>query len=150
MIERLDHVNIVVADMEAMIGFYRDLLGMRLTKRATIRGEWISAVTGLAGVSADVAFLEPQQGPGIELICYHTPPGTAAGGEPPHAGGIRHIALCASDIDGLVSSMTAGGVKFFSPVQQVPASQVDYAQQRKRLVYCRDPEGNLVELCHFS
>ena len=38
MIERIDHVNLVVGDMQTMLAFYRDLLGLRLTKQATIRG----------------------------------------------------------------------------------------------------------------
>jgi catechol 2,3-dioxygenase-like lactoylglutathione lyase family enzyme len=32
----------------------------------------------------------------------------------------------------------------------VPSSQVTYANNvRKRLVYFRDPEGNLLELCEY-
>jgi catechol 2,3-dioxygenase-like lactoylglutathione lyase family enzyme len=150
MIERLDHVNIVVADMEAMIRFYRDLLGLQLAKQATISGPWISAVTGLAEVTADVAFLQPPGGSGIELIRYRTPAGADAAGGAPNATGIRHIALRVRDIDQLVRAMAAGGVAFFSPVQDVPGTQVDYAQEHKRLVYCRDPEGNLLEFCEFS
>lgn len=150
MIERMDHVNIVVADLPAMIAFYRDGLGLRLTKQATISGAWISAVTGLADVVADVAFLEPASGPGIELLRYQTPPGAATAPTLPNAIGIRHLALRVNDIDRLVETMQAKGVKFFSPVASVPATQVDYAQVRKRLVYCRDPEGNLLELCEFS
>ena len=46
--------------------------------------------------------------------------------------------------------MEAAGIKMLSQVQQVPAAQVDYADRRKRLVYCRDPEGNLLELCDFQ
>jgi hypothetical protein len=35
-------------------------------------------------------------------------------------------------------------------VQSVPDSQVTYAGGvRKRLVYFRDPEGNLLELCEY-
>jgi glyoxylase I family protein len=150
MIERLDHVNIVVADMSAMIGFYRDVLGLRLTKQATIRGAWISAVTGLADVVAEVAFLEPPDGPSLELLHYQSPASAATGPTPPHAGGLRHLAFRVTDIDRLVAAMKARGVEFFSPVAQVPAAQVDYAQVRKRLVYCRDPEGNLLELCEYA
>jgi catechol 2,3-dioxygenase-like lactoylglutathione lyase family enzyme len=150
MIEQLDHVNIVVADMAAMIAFYRDVFGLRLTKQATIRGEWISAVTGLDNVVADVAFLELPTGPSIELLHYQSPASTMAGPTPPNAGGIRHLAFRVTDIDRLVEAMEARGVKFFSPVAQVPAAQVDYAQVRKRLIYCRDPEGNLLELCEYA
>ena len=38
----------------------------------------------------------------------------------------------------------------FSDVQSVPDSQVTYAEGvRKRLVYFRDPEGNILELCEY-
>ena len=73
MIECIDHVNLVVGDMQSMLAFYRDLLGLRLTKQATIRGPWIEAVTGLAQAEADVVFLEAPAGPRIELIRYQTP-----------------------------------------------------------------------------
>jgi hypothetical protein len=41
-------------------------------------------------------------------------------------------------------------VEFFSDIQDVPAAQVDYANLRKRILYCRDPEGSLLELCAFE
>jgi catechol 2,3-dioxygenase-like lactoylglutathione lyase family enzyme len=151
MIERIDHVNLVVADMPTAIAFYRDVLGLRLTKQATIGGPWIDAVTGLRDVTADVAFVELPAGPAIELICYRAP----AGARPPqqsapNAQGIRHFAFRVSDIDGLVARLRAAGATLLGEVQPVPVAQVDYADVRKRLVYCLDPEGNLLELCAFE
>jgi methylmalonyl-CoA/ethylmalonyl-CoA epimerase len=150
MIERLDHVNLVVADMPAMIAFYQDVLGLRLTRQATISGKWISAITGLDDVVADVAFLELESGPSIELLHYRSPAGPVTGVLPPNAQGLRHLALRVNGIDELVETMQARGVQFFSPVAQVPTTQVDYADVRKQLVYCRDPEGNLLELCQYT
>jgi catechol 2,3-dioxygenase-like lactoylglutathione lyase family enzyme len=151
MLERIDHVNLVVADMPAMIRFYCDVLGMRPTKQATISGPWIDAVTGLVNVEAEVAFLGAPAGPAIELIRYRTPLGArpARLGDP-NTQGLRHLAFRVNNLDGLVATMKAAGVQFVSPIQQVPAAQVDYAHERKRLIYCRDPEGNLLELCTFE
>ena len=151
MIECIDHVNLVVGDMQPMLAFYRDLLGLRLTKQATIRGPWIEAVTGLAQAEADVVFLEAPAGPRIEFIRYRTPdrPRPSALGDP-NTKGLRHIALRVTDLDALVAALRRSGVELLSEVQQVPAAQVDYADQRKRLVYCLDPEGNLLELCAFE
>jgi glyoxylase I family protein len=151
MIQRIDHVNLVVENLQTMIAFYQDLLGLRLTKRATITGLWIDAVTGLPHVEAEVAFLELPQGPGIELIEYRRPKGPRpAGLGEPHTKGLRHIAFRVADLDALAAAMRAAGVALASEIQQVPSAQVDFAQQRKRLVYCRDPEGNLLELCAFA
>jgi glyoxylase I family protein len=151
MIERIHHVNLVVGDMQTMIAFYRDLLGLRLGKQATIRGAWIEAATGLAQVEADVAFLDAPAGPGIELIRYRTPDGPRPGGlGEPNTKGLRHIAFRVSDLDAMVAGLRRSGVELLSEAQGVPAAQVDYADQRKRLVYCLDPEGNLLELCEFK
>jgi catechol 2,3-dioxygenase-like lactoylglutathione lyase family enzyme len=151
MIQGIDHVNLVVDDMPAMIRFYREVLGLRVTKQATIRGPWIEAVTGLADVEADVAFLESPTGPAIELLHYRTP----RGARPAALGlsntqGFRHIAFRVQDIEAVVAAMRRSGAKFLGEVQQVPATQVDYADVRKRLVYFRDPEGNLLELCCYE
>jgi catechol 2,3-dioxygenase-like lactoylglutathione lyase family enzyme len=116
-----------------------------------ISGRWIDAVTGLSHVEAEVAFLEPASGPSIELLRYCTPTGARPGelGNP-NTQGLRHMAFRVHDIDRLVAAMKAAGAGFTSEIQQVPAAQVDYADVRKRLVYCRDPEGNLLELCAYE
>jgi catechol 2,3-dioxygenase-like lactoylglutathione lyase family enzyme len=150
-IDRIDHVNLVVNDMATMVEFYRDVLGLRLTKQAVITGEWIDTVTGLSHVEAEVAFLEPAAGPAIELLRYRTPAGTRPDGlGVPNAQGFRHMAFRVRDIDRLAASLAAAGVEFISPLQRVPAVQVDYADVRKSLLYFRDPEGNLLELCAFE
>lgn len=151
MIERIDHVNLVVDDMPRMIGFYRDVLGLHLTRQATISGSWIDDVTGLRNAEADVAFLEMPSGPSIELLHYRTPEGLRplALGEP-NTLGLRHFAFRVRDIDRLVATVSAAGVVFQSQIHQVPSAQVDYADVRKRLVYFRDPEGNLLEFCAYE
>jgi glyoxylase I family protein len=152
MIESIDHINIVVDDMPRMVAFYTGVLGLRLTKQAVISGPWIEAVTCLSAVEAEVAFLEAPSGPRIELLCYRKPQGSPRldGLDRPNVQGLRHIALRVTDIDRLAAAIEAAGVKMLSVVQQVPAAQVEYADQRKRLVYFRDPEDNLLELCEFS
>jgi len=150
-IERIDHVNLVVEDLGAMIAFYRDLLGLRLTKRATISGPWIDTVTGLEGVEADVAFLEAYGGSGLELICYRRPRASRSEKlSEPNTPGLRHIAFRVSDLPALVERLHGAGAALLSPVQEVPAGQVDFAGQRKWLAYLLDPEGNLLELCAFG
>lgn len=155
MLSQIDHVNLVVKDLPAMMAFYRDGLGLKVTKQATISGEWIARVVGLeegADVEADVVYLELPTGPRIELIHYRRPRGTSpdALGEP-NTLGLRHLAFKVDDIDAAVTTMRTRGVNFFSEVQRVPDAQVTYAGGiRKRLVYFHDPEGNLLELCEYK
>lgn len=151
MLATIDHVNIVVRDLETMVRFYRDVLGMAVTKRATITGDWIEQVVGLKDVEAHVVYLDLPAGPRLELIQYVRPVGTEpAGLDLPNTLGLRHLAFRVEDIDAVAARLTAAGVKFFSPVQTVPDSQVTYAGSvRKRLVYFADPEGTLLELCSY-
>ena len=148
---QIDHVNLVVRDMAAMIAFYRDVLGMTLARQVTIDGPWIDEVTGLRGVRADVAFLEAAGEPKIELLYYHSPPAqTIDGLGTANVLGLRHIAFRVTDIDRMADRLRAAGVPLMSKVYSVPTAQVAFAGAEKRLVYFHDPEGNLLELCEYG
>ena len=147
----IDHVNLVVVDLDAMVQFYETVLGLRLTRRVTISGEWIDRTVGLRDVKAEVVYLDLPTGPRIELIRYQSPATPAHVMEPPNAHGFRHIAFRVTDIDALVARLRKADVEFFSEVQSVPDSQVTYAGGvRKRLIYLRDPEGNVLEFCEYK
>ncbi len=149
--ERIDHVNLVVGDLDAMATFYRDTLGLGITRRITICGPWIEAITGLADAEADVVYLEPTSGPGVELICYRTPRASRPGrlGEA-NTPGLRHVAFQVDDLKSLIQKLKAANAQVLSDVQEVPTEQVEFGGRQKRTVYCRDPEGNLLELCQFE
>ncbi len=151
MIQSIDHVNLVVRDLQRMKIFYRDVLGFSVSKEVSISGAWIDEVVGLAGVEADVVYLDLPAGPRIELIAYRRPPLVELTAKnSPHLHGLRHIAFRVADIDTLVARLTTAEVEFFSDVKTVPDAQVTYSGGvRKRLVYFRDPEGNLLEFCEY-
>src|SRR5213075_2623100 len=148
MLQSIDHVNLVVRDLVRMTQFYEAVLGLTVSKRVTISGPWVERTVGLADVKGHVVYLELPQGPRIELIEYERPAAGERGDHeaPPNALGIRHIAFRVTDIDALVQRLSSAGVEFFSDVQNVPYEQVTYAGGvRKRLVYFRDLEGNILE-----
>ena len=151
MIEAIDHVNLVVDDLPMMTQFYAQVLGFAVSKRVTISGPWVEKVAAMFGVEAKVVYLDPPQGPRVELIQYLSPPAdrpTAL--DKPNVPGIRHIAFRVSDIDQVAGDLEAAGARLISPVGQVPDSQVTYSGGiRKRLVYFLDPEDNLLELCEY-
>ena len=151
MIEHIDHVNLVVEDLAAMTTFYRDTLGLRQTQDITISGDWIDTVTGLKDVEADVVYLEAPSGMRLELICYRNPQDTRPA-EPsnPNTKGLRHFAFRVSDLDEIVALLKKEGIKLLSEIQKVPTTQVSYGDVQKRIVYCRDPEGNLLEWCDYK
>ena len=152
MIEAIDHINIVVRDLDRMTSFYRDVLGMDVTKTATISGDWVDYVVGLKGVSAVVVYLELSGSTRLELIDYHSPDTIdSSNRNRPHATGIRHLAFRVVDIDAMKERLEKTGVKSFSDVIAVPRAQVHYrGGVCKRLIYFQDPEGNLLEFCEYS
>lgn len=151
MIESIDHVNIVVADMERVTRFYEDVLGFRRAKHVTISGDWVDATVGLRGAVAEVIYLELASGPRIELARYESPIGHRPPDiDLPNMQGIRHLAFRVSGIEEIATRLKAAGVKVFSQVQRVPDAQVTYAGGvRKYLLYFQDPEENLLELCEY-
>ncbi len=151
MIKQIDHVNIVVHDLEVMLTFYEQALGLKRAKEVTISGDWVEAVVGLKGVKAEVVYLELASGPRIELIHYLSPSGmTVKGLDIPNTFGMRHIAFRVSEIDRWVGKLKKKGIRFFGAVRQASKKQVRYSGGlRKRLVYFYDPEGNILELCEY-
>ncbi len=151
MIEQIDHINIVVKDLETMIHFYEKHLGFKLSKRVEISGAWIEAVVALKDARAEVVYLELPSGPRIELIHYLSPKGQRPEAlQIPNTLGMRHMAFCVTGITKWVTRLKKEGISFFGDIQKVPNAQVSYAGGvQKSLVYFHDPEGNILELCEY-
>jgi catechol 2,3-dioxygenase-like lactoylglutathione lyase family enzyme len=151
MIRAVDHINIVVADLERSVRFYTDVLGFRKTKEAYLEGEWIDRIVGLRGVKGRAAFVVAPAGePRIELLCYETPRGIS----PVENGrantiGLRHIALRVDDMAATVARLRAANVTIFSEPVRVPDGVVKHDAGEKTLVYFLDPDGVILELAEY-
>jgi len=151
-IHEVDHVNIVVSDLDQSVRFYTEVLGFEKTREAHLEGGWIETIVGLDGVYADVVYVQPPGGgPRIELIRYDTPKGVALP-ETSKANtvGLRHVALRVSDIEGVRRRLEAAGVALLGPPTAVPDSVVKHDAGRKTLCYFRDPDNVLLELAEYS
>jgi catechol 2,3-dioxygenase-like lactoylglutathione lyase family enzyme len=139
-IQRMDHVGVVVDDLEAAVAFFVDL-GMELEGEAPIEGEWVDRVSGLDGVRVDVAMLRTPDGHGrIEVTRFRTP--TAISADPENALGntlgLRSVMFAVDDIDATVAGLRARGGELVGEVVQY--------QDSYRLCYARGPEGVIVAL----
>ena len=54
MIQAIDHINIVVSDLESSVKFYTKLLGFEQTNSARLEGDWVEYIEGIKNVVADV------------------------------------------------------------------------------------------------
>lgn len=146
---RIDHVNIVVSDLERAAEFYGGALGLRKSFEVTLEGEWIERVTGLPGARACCVFFElPGGGARIELLQYLSPEGhpLPAASLPPTPG-LRHFGFQVPDLDAFVDRLRAWGVMPLSEPVSVPFAVASAG--RKRLCYFHDPEGVLLEAAEY-
>jgi len=152
MIRCVDHINIVVSDLERSVRFYTEALGLEETRRAALEGDWIESVVGLAGVRADVVYVQPRDGgPRIELIQYHAPEGKAIPETAlPHTIGLRHIAFRVEDMEAACRRLRDAGAEFIGEPVAVPDGVVKHDAGRKTLCYFRDPDGVILELAHYG
>jgi catechol 2,3-dioxygenase-like lactoylglutathione lyase family enzyme len=139
-IQRMDHVSVVVDDLEAAIAFFVEL-GMELEGRAPIEGPSVDRLNGLEGVRVDIAMVRTPDGHGrLELTKFHTP--TAISPDPANALGntlgLRSIMFTVDDIDATVAGLRARGAELVGEVAQYEDSY--------RLCYVRGPEGIIVAL----
>ena len=134
------HAGIVVADMERALGFYRDLLGLTVVRDAEEQGEYRERITGLPGARARTVKMKARNGSAlVELLQFHTHPRPVEAPAETCAIGLRHIAFTVEDLDSLHRRLTEAGVRFLAPPQRSPSG-------REKITYCRDPEGNILEL----
>ena len=151
MIQAVDHINIVVSDMDRSVRFYRDLLGLEVTREAHLEGDWIESIVGLKDVHADVVYLEPEGGGmRIELLRYHSPQGQALpANAQPNTVGLRHIAFRVTDIQAVCERLQKAGVELIGSPVKVPGKVVKHDAGDKVLCYFRDPDGVLLELAEY-
>ncbi|MFM1850708.1 MAG: hypothetical protein RIS54_392 [Verrucomicrobiota bacterium] len=151
MIRAVDHINIVVRDLERSVRFYTDLLGFRLAREATLEGAWIDRIVGLEGVKGRVAYVVAPAGePRIELLAYDAPVGVdPVDNRRANTVGLRHIALQVDDIAAMTAKLRAAGVTVFSDPVKVPAGVVKHDAGEKTLVYFLDPDGVILELAQY-
>ncbi len=83
MLKRIHHVGVVVPSLDAGLKFWRDTLGLRLTKSATIEEQGVRAALLKVGES-EIELLEPinpdggvakflaRRGGGLHHVCFET------------------------------------------------------------------------------
>src|SRR5580765_1543722 len=109
-VQRMDHVSVVVDDLEAALAFFLEL-GMEREGEQSVEGAWVDRVTGLDGVRVDIAMVRTPDGLGkLELTKFHAPPaGTAEPNAPANTLGLRSVMFAVDDIEDVVDRLRAHG-----------------------------------------
>ncbi len=135
----MDHVGVVVEDLEAATAFFLEL-GLELEGEAAVEGSWVDCVVGLDDVRVDIAMMRTPDSHGrLELTKFHTPPAsTAEPNAPANTLGLRSLMFAVDDVDDAVARLRGHGAELVGGVAQYEDSY--------RLCYVRGPQGILVAL----
>ncbi len=128
-IKHIDHIAIVVADIDTALTFWRDRLGLPLTHIETI-----------AEQQSRVAFM-PVGNSKIELV---QPTGNDSGIArflAKHGGGLHHIALEVDDLEGMLADLKAAAVQLINDAPVAAAGG-----SRAVFIHPKATGGVLVEL----
>jgi glyoxylase I family protein len=119
MIEHLGiaHASVLVADTQRALGFYRDVLGLRvLPERPDLGypGAWLA--------------VGDQQ-----LHLLELPNPDPVEGRPAHGGRDRHTAIYLRDVGPLQAALDRAGISY------------TLSRSGRAALFCRDPDGNALE-----
>ena len=114
----IQHVSLLVADLDRALDFYQGLLGLEVSDARPdlgYPGAWLN--------------LGSQQ---LHLLLLPNP--DPSEGRPEHVGRDRHTAFRVNGLEDLAQTLETAGVTFTR------------SRSGRRALFCRDPDGNGIEL----
>ncbi len=131
-IKKINHVAVVVSDVDTALTFWQDALGIKLDH-----------VEEVPSQKAKVAFL-PVGETELELVMPSTPESGAGKFLAERGGGIHHLCFEVDDISGMLADLKAKGVRLINEVPDVlPGRKVAF-------VHPKSTGGVLVELYEIT
>lgn len=133
------HVGIYVKDLEVMKNFYVQMLGMQEKVHEIEKSAYISTILGLEQAEIELYKLTADNGAMIELLKAHNMEVQDERNSFVWEQGNQHIAISVLNIEEDYNRLTRKGIRFISAPCISPNG---YA----KVCFCKDPEGNYIEL----
>jgi len=128
-IKAINHIAVVVDDMEKSLSFWRDALGMDLQELRDVPAE-----------KSQVAFM-PLAGAEVELVMPTTDDSGIAKYLTKRGPGMHHLCLEVDDIEGMLTQLRGRGIRLINEEPRLAADGKRYA-----FVHPESTGGVLVEL----
>ena len=128
-VKRINHIAVLVDNMEGTLSFWRDALGLEL-----------AGVKDIPAEAAQIAFL-PTGDSEIELVKPTTADSGLAKYLEKRGPGMHHICLEVDDIDGMLEQLKARGIQLINEQPRVGADGRRYA-----FIHPKSANGVMVEL----
>ena len=140
MVIGFNHSGFVVRDLDKMVSFYRDDLGLTIDREIDSKAPTEGDHTGIPGAHRTLIFVGTGGEHALELV-YYVEPESPKGHLDRNQLGATHIWFNVSDIQQLYEKLKAKGVKFVTP----PVMKTNSDGSKRGICYCQDPEGNWLE-----
>ena len=137
---RLDHVSVIVDDLEAAQAFFTEL-GLELEGAMPVEGAWVDRVNGIDDVLVEIAMMRTPDGHGkLELTKFHSPSLIPVEPQPAPVNtlGLRTVMFEVDDIDDAVARLRPLGGELIGEIARY--------EDIYRLCYLRGPAGMIVAL----
>jgi glyoxylase I family protein len=118
----LHHVSMIISDLDKSLAFYCDVLGLSINQSRP----------DMTFIGAWLDINEHQQ---IHLLQIQNPDPIT---RPQHGGRDRHTALITSDITSIEKKLENANISYTK------------SQSGRAALFCRDPDGNTLEIIHES
>lgn len=128
-VKQINHVAVVVDDMEKALRFWRDALGMELQELRDVPAE-----------KSQVAFL-PLPGSEVELVRPTTDDSGIARYLAKRGAGMHHICLEVDDIEGMMQQLRSKDIRLINEEPRIASDGKKYA-----FIHPESTAGVLVEL----
>ena len=128
-VKQINHVAVVVDDMDKALSFWRDALGMELHELRDVPAE-----------KSQVAFL-PLQGAEVELVRPTSDDSGIAKYLAKRGPGMHHICVEVDDIEGMLTQLKSKGTRLINEEPRTAADGKKYA-----FIHPESASGVLVEL----
>jgi len=138
-IGNIRHIGIVVKDMNLMTCFYSDNFGFTSNQMQEESGLFVSTILGHNNIMVITHKLVDTKRQCLELLFFPDMPQKNMSKRRLFDMGLTHISLTVSDLDTIHKKLIAQGISFVSSIQYAPNNKV-------KVVFCEDPEGNFLEL----
>jgi len=130
----IDHIGVAVADMDAALALYRDLLGLELERLEEVPQE-----------NVKVAFLKLDRAGGrghLELLAPLSDQGAIAAFIAKRGPGLHHVAVAAENVETVLERCRAAGMRLLDETPRTGAGGKAIA-----FIHPKSGEGVLLEVC---